>query len=173
MRMLEWIMGILGIPQYLFEGYCIQFFFGRFAEPKLCRRKKAQWAAGIVWIAIRIIGGWLFRETDSVTLVLGLIFTTAVLFVFCVGWYKGNILLKIFLVIQFIALRELAFWTGYSFLYIGNELIDALVREAGNSMALAGRVRLPDRKRRALLHRAGDHRLRTAAHLPQPGTDLI
>ena len=40
--MLEWIMGILGIPQYLFEGYCIQFFFGRFAEPKLCRRKKAQ-----------------------------------------------------------------------------------------------------------------------------------
>lgn len=35
------------------------------------------------------------------------------------------------------------------------------------------RVRLPDRKRRALLHRAGDHRLRTAAHLPQPGTDLI
>lgn len=124
MRMLEWIMGILGIPQYLFEGYCIQFFFGRFAEPKLCRRKKAQWVAGIVWIAIRIIGGWLFRETDSVTLVLGLIFTTAVLFVFCVGWYKGNILLKIFLVIQFIALRELAFWTGYSFLYIGNELID-------------------------------------------------
>ena len=67
-----------------------------------------------------------------------LIFTTAVLFVFCVGWYKGNILLKIFLVIQFIALRELAFWTGYSFLYIGNELIDVLVREAGNSMALAG-----------------------------------
>ena len=138
MRMLEWIMGILGIPQYLFEGYCIQFFFGRFAEPKLRRRKKAQWAAGIVWIAIRIISGWLFRETDSVTLVLGLIFTTAVLFVFCVGWYKGNILLKIFLVIQFIALRELAFWTGYSFLYIGNELIDVLVREAGNSMALAG-----------------------------------
>ena len=35
------------------------------------------------------------------------------------------------------------------------------------------RVRLPDRKRRALLHRAGDHRLRAAAHLPQPRTDLI
>ena len=35
------------------------------------------------------------------------------------------------------------------------------------------RVLLPDRKRRALLHRAGDHRLRAAAHLPQPGTDLI
>ena len=109
MRMLEWIMGILGIPQYLFEGYCIQFFFGRFAESRLYRLRNAQWAAGIAWVVIRIASGALFRGTDSVTLVLGLVFTTAVLFVFCVGWYKGNILLKIFLVIQFIALRELAF----------------------------------------------------------------
>ena len=37
--MAEYIMGILSIPLYLFEGYCIQFFFGRFAEPKLYRRK--------------------------------------------------------------------------------------------------------------------------------------
>ena len=48
------------------------------------------------------------------------------------------ILLKIFLVIQFIALRELAFWTGYSFHYIGNRLIDILVHEAGERMASAG-----------------------------------
>ncbi len=135
--MTEWIMGTLGILLYLFEGYCIQFFFGRFAEPKLCRLRNAQWAAGIAWIAIKMISGRLFRETDSVTLVLGLIFTTAVLFVFCVGWYKGNILLKVFLVIQFIALRELAFWAGYSFLYIGNELIDMLARRAGNNIISA------------------------------------
>jgi len=85
MRMLEWIMGILGIPQYLFEGYCIQFFFGRFAESRLYRLRNAQWAAGIAWVVIRIASGALFRGTDSVTLVLELVFTTAVLFVFCVG----------------------------------------------------------------------------------------
>ena len=136
MRMLEWIMGILGIPQYLFEGYCIQFFFGRFAESRLYRLRNAQWAAGIAWVVIRIASGALFRGTDSVTLVLELVFTTAVLFVFCVGWYKGNILLKIFLVIQFIALRELAFWTGYSFHYIGNSLIDILIHGTKDGMAL-------------------------------------
>ncbi|MDE6602551.1 MAG: ATP-binding protein [Lachnospiraceae bacterium] len=136
MRMLEWIMGILGIPQYLFEGYCIQFFFDRFAESRLHRLRNAQWAAGIAWVVIRIASGALFRGTDSVTLVLGLIFTTAVLFVFCVGWYKGNILLKIFLVIQFTALRELAFWTGYSFHYIGNSLIDILIHGTKDGMAL-------------------------------------
>lgn len=136
--MVEYIMGILSIPQYLIEGYCIQFFFGRFAEPKLCRLRKAQWAAGIAWIVIKVISGRLFRGTDNVTLVPGLLFATAVLFAFCAGWYKGNILLKIFLVIQFIALRELAIWVGYSFLYIGKRLIDILVHEAGERMASAG-----------------------------------
>lgn len=125
--MTEWIMGILSILLYLFEGYCIQFFFSRFAEPKLCRLRNAQWIAGIVWILTRIANRALFHETDNATLVVGLVFNTAVLFLFCVGWYKGNILLKIFLVIQFISLRELAFLVGYSFLYIGNSLIDILV----------------------------------------------
>ncbi len=105
--MAEYIMGILSIPLYLFEGYCIQFFFGRFAEPKLCRLRNAQWVVGIVWILIRIVKGALFRETDSVTLIVELLFTTVSLFAFCVGWYKGNMPLKIFLAIQFIALREL------------------------------------------------------------------
>lgn len=95
--MAEYIMGMLSIPLYLFEGYCIQFFFGRFAEPKLCRLRNAQWIAGIVWILIRIVKGALFRETDSVTLIVELLFTTVSLFAFCVGWYKGNMPLKIFL----------------------------------------------------------------------------
>ena len=132
--MAEYIMRMLGIPLYLLEGYCIRFFFGRFAEPKLCRLENAQWIAGNVWILIRIVNGVLFRETDSVTLIVELLFTTVSLFAFCVGWYKGNMPLKIFLAIQFIALRELAFWTGYSFLYIGKRLIDILVHGAGSSM---------------------------------------
>ena len=133
--MAEYIMRMLSIPLYLFEGYCIQFFFGRFAEPKLCRLRNAQWVVGIVWILIRIVKGALFRETDSVTLIVELLFTTVSLFAFCVGWYKGNIPLKIFLAIQFIALRELAFWAGYSFLYIGNELIDMLARRMSSNIS--------------------------------------
>lgn len=135
MRMAEYIMRMLSIPLYLFEGYCIQFFFGRFAEPKLRRLRNAQWAAGIMWILIRIADRALFRETDSAVLVAVLIFNTAVLFIFCMGWYKGNIPLKIFLVIQFISLRELAFWAGYSFLYVGTSLMDILTQKVGD-MAL-------------------------------------
>ena len=132
--MAEYIIEMLSIPLYLFEGYCVRFFFDRFAEPKLHRLRNAKWIAGIVWILIRIANRVLFHETDNATLVVGLVFNTAVLLLFCVGWYKGNILLKIFLVIQFISLRELAFLAGYSFLYIGNSLIDVLAHGVGGSM---------------------------------------
>lgn len=133
MLMVEYIMRMLTILLYLFEGYCIQFFFGRFAEPKLRRLRNAQWAAGMAWILIRIASGALFRNADSVTLVAVLIFRMTVLFIFCEGWYKGNIQTKIFLTIQFISLRELAFWAGYSFFYIGNSLIDVLIQKADDT----------------------------------------
>ena len=138
--MAEWIMGLIGVLLCLFEGYCIQSFFGRFAVPKLCRIRNAGWAgwaAGIAWIVIRAFSEGLFSDTDSVSLIMELLFTFCTLFVFCVCWYQGNILLKIFLAVQFISLRELSFWTGYSLIYIGNGMIEALAHKAGTGMASA------------------------------------
>ena len=133
--MAEWVMGLISVLLCLFEGYCIQSFFGRFAVPKLCRIRNAGWAAGIAWIVIRAFSEGLFSDTDSVSLIMELLFTFCTLFVFCVCWYQGNILLKIFLAVQFISLRELSFWTGYSLIYIGNEMIEALAHKAGAGMA--------------------------------------
>ena len=78
-----------------------------------------------------------FSDTDSVSLILELLFTFCALFVFCVCWYQGDILLKIFLAVQFIFLREMSFWAGYSLLYIVNEMIEVLVYKAGTSAASA------------------------------------
>lgn len=136
--MAEWIMQLIGILLCLFEGYCIQSFFGRFAAPKMCRIRNAEWAAGIAWVVIRIVSEGLFSDTDSTALIMELLFTFCILFVFCVCWYQGNILLKVFLAVQFISLRELSFWAGYSLLYIGNEMIEVLVHKAGTSMISVG-----------------------------------
>lgn len=134
--MSEWVMEILVILRCLFEGYCIQFFFGRFAKPKLYRIKGAAWTAGIVWVAIRIASNIIFPDMNSTMLVMRLIFSTVVLFAFCMCWYQGNILLKTFMVVQFISLRELAFFAGYSLIYIGNRMTDLLVYEADNGRVL-------------------------------------
>lgn len=135
--MAEWVIGFISVLVRLFEGYCIQFFFGRFAVSKICRIRNAEWVAGIAWIVIRIVSDGLFSATDSAALIMELLFTFCSLFVFCVCWYQGNILLKAFLAVQFISLWELSFWAGYSLLYIGNEIIEMLVREAGTSMTSA------------------------------------
>ena len=103
--------------------------------PKLCRIRNAGWAAGIAWIVIRAFSEGLYSDTDSVSLIMELLFTFCTLFVFCLCWYQGNILLKIFLAVQFISLRELSFWAGYSLIYIGNEMIEALAHKAGAGMA--------------------------------------
>lgn len=135
--MAEWIIGLIGVLLCLFEGYCIQSFFGRFAVSKMCRIRNAEWVAGIAWVAIRIASEGLFSDTDSAALIMELLFTFCILFVFCVCWHQGNILLKVFLAVQFISLRELSFWAGYSLLYIGNEMIEVLVHKAGTSMISA------------------------------------
>ncbi len=137
MLMAEWVIGLTGVLLCLLEGYCIQSFFGRFAVPKLCRIRNAGWAAGVAWIVIRAVSEGLFSDTDSASLILELLFTFCTLFVFCVCWYQGNILLKIFLAVQFISLRELSFWMGYSLIYIGNEMIEALAHKASAGMASA------------------------------------
>ncbi len=135
--MAEWVMGLTGVLLCLFEGYCIQSFFGRFAVPKLCRIRNARWAAGAAWIVIRVFSEGLFLDTDNTSLILELLFTFCALFVFSMCWYQGDILLKIFLAVQFISLRELSFWAGYSLLYIGNGMIEVLVYKAGISAASA------------------------------------
>ncbi len=134
--MIDGIMNLFSMLLYLFKGYCIQFFFNSFAEPKLYQLKSTKWAIAIVWLAIKMSSEKLFSDTISGILSINLLFTFVLLFLFCVCWYKGNILLKIFLTIQFISLHELSFWAVYSLFYIGNQLIGVLAYKAENSMIL-------------------------------------
>ncbi len=134
--MSEFIIETLCVMMYLFEGYCIQFFFSRFAKPKLCRIKCTTWAVAIVWVLIKLAGNDLLPEMINARPVMRLIFSAIVLFAFCVFWYQGNILLKIFVVVQFISLRELAFFAGYSLLYIGDMIMNLLVRKIDSGILL-------------------------------------
>ncbi len=132
--MIDSIMNLFSILLYLFKGYCIQFLFNSFAEPKLYKLKSTKWGIAIAWFIIKISSEKLFSNTIRGTLSIKLLFIFVLLFIFCICWYKGNILLKIFLTIQFISLHELSFWAVYSLLYIGNQLIGVLVYKAENSM---------------------------------------
>jgi len=84
--MAEWVMGLISVLLCLFEGYCIQSFFGGFAVPKLCRIWNAGWGAGIAWIVIWAFSEGLFSDTDSVSLIMELLLHSALyLFSVCAG----------------------------------------------------------------------------------------
>jgi len=118
------LASVISILLYIFEGYCIQYLFRAFAKPRMSNIKRSEYAVGIVWVIIRLIIS-LLLSAETFT-ALKLLIYTFILFLFCLLWYKGNILLKIFLVIQFMALRELAFFTAYSFTHIYDFVIDIL-----------------------------------------------
>jgi len=121
---------VINILLYIFEGYCVQYLFRAFAETKISNIRQSEYVVGIVWVIIRLISFSLpFDETFTA---LKLLIYTFILLLFCLLWYKGNMLLKIFLVIQFMALRELAFFTAYSFTHIYDFIIDIVTNFAYN-----------------------------------------
>lgn len=122
--MSDMLPDIFNIMLYLFEGYCIQFLFRAFTEPRLQNWKLSKYIVGVAWIIIRVSCGTLLPEVDSISLIGKLLFHIIALFIFCEFWYQGNNLLKVSLVIQFIALRELAFFAGYSLMYVSGCFID-------------------------------------------------
>ncbi len=135
--MYDLVMQFVDILQCLFEGYCIQFFCGRFARPRLQRVRNAQWITCVVWALIRLAGRDLFQETDSVSLVVKLLYGAAIFWVFCMYWYQGNILLKVFLVTIFTSLRELGYLAAYSFMYPGKILLNMLAEDVSGGSTIS------------------------------------
>jgi len=107
---------------YTFEGYCIQYFFSAFAKPRF--KKYNKYAAALMWLIIR--SALFMLPSDNIFITVKFIISAFILFLFCIVWYKGNLLFKVFLVIQFTALRELSFFTSYSFICIGNFTVDII-----------------------------------------------
>ncbi len=118
------LAAVIIILLYFFEGYCIQYLFRSFAKPRILNIKQSEYAVGVIWIIIRLI--CFFLPLDETLTSLKLLISAFALFLFCLLWYKGNVLLKVFLVIQFIALRELTFFSSYSLTYIYNFIIDVI-----------------------------------------------
>lgn len=116
--MSDLLVALFKLMLYLFEGYCLQLLLCAFAEPRLPGWRWSNSLVGVVWIVIRISSVMLLPATGSMSLIGKLLFQAIALVVFCVCWYQGNSLPNAFLAIQFIALRELTFFAGYSLLYV-------------------------------------------------------
>lgn len=142
--MFEGIINLWDILFYLMQGCCVQYLFQNILQPKKCLYKihavrLERWLACAVWAVTEIAGDTILQliiNTDNrflETVVwhnilrLGKRSVCAVVFIlFCLCWYQGNRLIKLFLAVQFLSLRQLAVWAGYSLTAIGLAWLDWL-----------------------------------------------
>lgn len=126
--MFSLISYIGSIILYLFEGHCVQFFFQAFLIPRR-KEKWCRYVVAVVWVFI-CLGSWLLIPTENGGDLIGkLTWYILGLLLFTICWYRGNVFLKLFPVIQFIAIKELAFFAAYSFLGVGSGVIEIIVEK--------------------------------------------
>lgn len=145
--MFEGIMNLWDLLFYIMQGYCVQHLFQNALQPKNCLYKihavqLERWLTCAVWTVTEITGDAILQSivnTDKrfwETVVwhnilrLGKRSVCALAFIlFCLCWYQGNHLIKLFLAIQFLSLRQLAVWAGYSLTAIGLACLNWLTAE--------------------------------------------
>lgn len=114
----------------IFEAYCLQYLFSGFIEPKVKNKIVGKVGISLAWILLWFSDSLLFNFSDGSFLVqsnISLLLRTLILFIFSVFWYKDSILRKAFLVIQFLAIRELTLFCTYSLLYGYDILLKCLI----------------------------------------------
>lgn len=139
---------ILDILFYGIQGYCAQYLFESILQPKHnhCKirvfHQVERWMICVVWIVLEMVGDAVIFSIENMDrnnleyivwndiLRLGKRFICSlVLFLFCVGWYQESRLQKLFLIVQFLSLRQLAVWAGYSLTAVGLFVLDLLTVE--------------------------------------------
>lgn len=109
----------------VFEGFCIQILFSAFVQPRWKGQRWSAHAVGVVWVLYHgacLWMNWGFYSSSVWNLVLYL----CVLLGFTLLWYQGGILLKLFLVVQFVAIHELSIWAANSLIAVHSQVLNML-----------------------------------------------
>lgn len=119
----------INILSYIFEGWCAVLLFDVFVKPKLVF-VYSKYVVGIVWtvmcIALSLTGN------SSIAPLIKLAVYIAVLTSFSLLWHKGKAFQKLVPVIQFIAIRELAFQATSCMLELSVPTVNVFVGFAEN-----------------------------------------
>ena len=120
--MYEVVSGLLEVFSAMFQGYCLQYFFGSFLESRIRRRHAGLWT--VFLYAVLKLGMDLILPSDhgSVRIFIKLALTLCILTVLVVCCYRAAGKIKVFLVAAFLAAGEFSFFLAYNVCWLGNNL---------------------------------------------------
>lgn len=124
-NMPDFLMEVFLIALYIFDGFCIQYLFQAFAQPRWNRQKWGEYLISVVWVMYHVIC-LTTNQNFYPSSIWNLLLYTCLLFVFTLFWYSGSTILKLFLVMQFTAIHELAIWAANGGIYLNVKIVQLL-----------------------------------------------
>lgn len=120
--MYEVVNGLLGVFSAMFQGCCLQYFFGSFLEGRIRRHHAGLWT--VFLYAVLKLGMDLILPSDygSVRIFAKLALTLCILTILVVCCYRAAGKIKVFLVVAFLATGEFSFFLAYNVCWLGSNL---------------------------------------------------
>lgn len=120
--MYEVVNGLLEVLSALFQGYCLQYFYGSFLENRI--RKRHAGLLAVILYAVLKLGMDLILPSDygSVRIFAKLVLTLCVLTAIAMCFYRAAEKVTVFLVTSFMAASEISLFLAVIIFWLGNYL---------------------------------------------------
>lgn len=121
--MYEVVSGLLEVFSAMFQGYCLQYFFGSFLEGRIRNRRTGGLAAAVLYGVLRLgMGLILPKGYTSFWVFIRLAVILCIVSVAVLVFYKAIGKITLFLGVTFIAVSEMSFFLAHMFFELGNHL---------------------------------------------------
>ena len=121
--MYEVVSGLLEVFSAMFQGYCLQYFFGSFLESRIRNRRTGGLAAAVLYGVLRLgMELILPKGYTSFWVFIRLAVILCIVSVAVLVFYKAIGKITLFLGVTFIAASEMSFFLAHMFFELGNHL---------------------------------------------------
>ena len=121
--MYEVASGLLEIFSVMFQGYCLQYFFGSFLEGRLRNRRINGLIATVLYGVLRLgVGIFLPKGYGRLGTFVKLAAIMCIISVITLIFYRAIGKITLFLVVTFMAAGEISFFLAHMFFELGNHL---------------------------------------------------
>ncbi len=121
--MYEVVSGLLEVFSAMFQGYCLQYFFGSFLEGRIRNRRISVLAVTALYGALRLGAGFFLpKGYTSFWVFVRLAVILCIISVTALAFYRALGKMALFLIVTFMAVGEMSFFLAHMFFELGNHL---------------------------------------------------
>lgn len=121
--MYEVVSWLLEIFSAMFQGYCLQYFFGSFLEGRIRNRRIGGLAAAVLYGVLRLgVGFFLPKGYTSFWVIARLAVVICIISMIALIFYRAIGKITLFLVVTFMAVSEICFFLSYMVFRIEDNL---------------------------------------------------